>query len=146
MSEVESPAKKKVQNKNSKKKQNSKKNTPSSSGKQATTASKRGATNSRVGGLNNRAITQNRTMGSGGFPYRTMNTTTTNMVSGTLDSLSAPTVPLSGGTTSVYGYGGLPIAAPPNNSAGNYLSAQAHIPPAQRAGPYIPYFPHPKSS
>ena len=145
MSEAESPAKKKVQNKNSKKKQNSKKNTPSSSGKQGTTTSKRGATTSRVGGLNNRAITQNRTMGSGAFPHRTMNTTT-NMASGTFNSLSASSLPLNGGTTSVYGYGGLPIAAPPNNSARNYLSAQAHIPPAQRAGPYIPYFPHPKSS
>ena len=143
--DAESPTKKKVQNKNSKKKQNSKKNTPSSSGKQGTTTSKRGATTSRVGGLNNRGITQNRTMGSG-FPHRTMTTTTTDTASGTFNSLSAASLPLSGGTTSVYGYGGLPIAAPPNNSARNYLSAQAHIPPAQRAGPYIPYFPHPKSS
>ena len=57
------------------------------------------------------------------------------------NSMAIPSVPMSSGNSSVYGYGGLPIAPPLNGNSTSFLSASSHIPPAQRAGPYIPYFP-----
>ena len=56
-------------------------------------------------------------------------------------SMGSPPGSVNSGTSSVYGYGGLPIAPPPNGNTSNFLAGSSHIPPAQRAGPYIPYFP-----
>ena len=59
--------------------------------------------------------------------------------SGVANTLGGASGSISAGSSSVYGYGGLPIAPPPNGNSGNFVTT--HIPPAQRAGPYIPYFP-----
>ena len=55
------------------------------------------------------------------------------------NSLSGSSGSIGTVSSSVYGYGGLPIAPPPSGNSANFVST--HIPPAQRAGPYIPYYP-----
>ena len=138
MSEIE-PTKKRTQNK-AKKKQSTKK-VSVTSGKQSN--SSKGAANIRSTDLNNGTSSQDKTSGST-YPSRTLNTTSNaSYVSALGNSMVAPPVSISGGPASVYGYGGLPIAPPPNGNPGSFMSSSTHIPPAQRAGPYIPYFPQP---
>ena len=134
LSEGESRAKRRAQNKN-RKKQNTKKNA-ANSGKQLHTNKR---PNIPVAALNNSTASQNKATGSSTFPSRNMMNTPNVSAIGT--SFPAP-ASISGGSASVYGYGGLPIAPPPNGNA-NFLATNSHIPPAQRAGPYIPYFPQP---
>ena len=137
MAEVEPTAKKRAQNKN-KKKQSTRKGGVNT-GKQMN--SSKGPAKFPTAGLNNGSTLQNQTRGSSGLPSRSMMNTPHVSALGT--SIPAPPVSMSGATASVYGYGGLPIAPPPNGNTSNFLATSTHIPPAQRAGPYIPYFPQP---
>ena len=138
LSAVESPAKKKSQSNKNKKKQNTKKGTTSNS-KQSN--SSKGATNNRMTDVNHGSTSKDKTTASTHQP-RNMNTLAhAPYASAMASSMAVPSVPISSGNPSVYGYGGLPIAPPLNGNATGFLSSSSHIPPAQRAGPYIPYFP-----
>ena len=135
---MESPAKKKGQSNKNKKKQNTKKGTSSNS-KQSN--SSKGAASLRVTDLNNGNTSRDKTPTSTHQP-RNMNTAVNGPYASALgNSMAMPSVSINSGNPSVYGYGGLPIAPPLNGNSTGLLSASSHIPPAQRAGPYIPYFP-----
>ena len=143
MSEVDSFSKKKMPNKNKKKQsaKNWKEYKKGSSNKQSN--SSKGAAHVRTSDPNNRMGALDKTSCSSDVARNLIGTAlNTPYISALENSINAPPVSVgNANASSVYGYGGLPIAPPPSGNSGNYLSASTHIPPAQRAGPYIPYFP-----
>ena len=131
--EHESIPKKRTQNKNKKKQTPKKPNTTnckqSNTTKETPTNSRKGDSNSS-GKQNEKPVSNNnkRLHNSGSnIPFATG-------IGNTLGSSGSVST-----GSSVYGYGGLPIAPPPNGNSANFMAT--HVPPAQRAGPYIPYFP-----
>ena len=139
MPEVENSSKKKSSCK-SKKKQGAKKGN-SCSGRQSN--SSKGASNVRTADSVNKATSQAKSSCLSGVNRNQMSNVLNSPYVSTLgNSITAPPLSMgSGNNSSVYGYGGLPIAPPTSGNSANFLGASTHIPPAQRAGPYIPYFP-----
>ena len=134
---MESPAKKRGQTNKGKKKQNTKKST--SNTKQANPS--KGSSNQRNADLSNGNTSRDKPTASAHLP-RNMNALLNAPYGATLgNSMAVPAVSISSANSSVYGYGGLPTAPPISGNSSSFMPASSHIPPAQRAGPYIPYYP-----
>ena len=138
--EAASSAKKKPPNKKSSKKQSTKK---VASDHEKQKSSSKGASNSRSKEPHKEKSTRDKTSSKlpPNFPPGNLMGALPNSPYALGGSMGSPPGSVNSGTSSVYGYGGLPIAPPPNGNTSNFLAGSSHIPPAQRAGPYIPYFP-----
>ena len=138
--EPASSAKKKPSGTKSNKKQSTKK---VASDHEKQKSSSKGASNSRSKEPNKEKATRDKTSSKlpPNFPPGNLMGALPNSPYALGGSMGAPLGSVNSGTSSVYGYGGLPIAPPPNGNTSNFLAGSSHIPPAQRAGPYIPYFP-----